>query len=233
VGTRGPRRPRHGRTDPGAWTRRSESLPVYPKLSPGSAGSRPRPCGPSTTSGWPRRAVLVALPGKPCYPSTRSSWRNPLPSGMGRSHASVDLLAKSGYTRCMKLTLRVQLVLKKILADGISNGDIAEWAERIGGWILELVTSAAAPRATGGSDQLSGQESHLLKIRAFSRRTATHTPSPRSPLVGEGGRHDGAVPCEVSLGQARTMVALGSATPRVALRVSMTRGACRAIQPQS
>ena len=29
--------------------------------------------------------------------------------------------------------------LKKILADGIYNGGIAEWAEEVGGWILELV----------------------------------------------------------------------------------------------
>ncbi len=29
--------------------------------------------------------------------------------------------------------------LKKVLADGIYNGDIAEWAQGIGGWILELV----------------------------------------------------------------------------------------------
>src|SRR6516165_7914423 len=29
--------------------------------------------------------------------------------------------------------------LKKILADGIDNGGIAEWAKEIGGWILELV----------------------------------------------------------------------------------------------
>ena len=29
--------------------------------------------------------------------------------------------------------------LKKILADGIYNGDIAEWAKEVGGWILELV----------------------------------------------------------------------------------------------
>ena len=36
-----------------------------------------------------------------------------------------------------------------------------------------FVTSAAAPIATGWSDQLSGQELHLLKVRAFSRRTAT------------------------------------------------------------
>src|SRR6516164_4870379 len=39
-----------------------------------------------------------------------------------------------------------------------------------------FVTSAAAPIATGWSDQLSGQELHLLKVRAFSRRTATATP---------------------------------------------------------
>src|SRR4051812_36359854 len=29
--------------------------------------------------------------------------------------------------------------LEKILADGIDNGGIAEWAQEIGGWILELV----------------------------------------------------------------------------------------------
>ena len=33
--------------------------------------------------------------------------------------------------------------LKTILADGISNGDIADWAKRIGGWILELVVRPA------------------------------------------------------------------------------------------
>jgi putative transposase len=33
--------------------------------------------------------------------------------------------------------------LKKILADGIYNGEIAAWAKRIGGWILELVVRPA------------------------------------------------------------------------------------------
>ncbi|MBV8554733.1 MAG: IS5 family transposase [Planctomycetaceae bacterium] len=33
--------------------------------------------------------------------------------------------------------------LQKILADGIDNGDIAAWARRIGGWILELVVRPA------------------------------------------------------------------------------------------
>jgi putative transposase len=33
--------------------------------------------------------------------------------------------------------------LKKILADGIDNGDIADWAKQIGGWILELVVRPA------------------------------------------------------------------------------------------
>src|SRR4051794_23818689 len=45
-----------------------------------------------------------------------------------------------------------------------------------------FVTSAAAPIATGWSDQLSGQESHLLKIRAFSRRTAIGTPPSAASL---------------------------------------------------
>jgi hypothetical protein len=39
-----------------------------------------------------------------------------------------------------------------------------------------LVTSTAAPIATGWSDQLSGRESHPLEIRALARRTAIGTP---------------------------------------------------------
>src|SRR3954470_11050866 len=39
-----------------------------------------------------------------------------------------------------------------------------------------FVTSAAAPIATGWSDQLSGRDLHPLKIRAFPRRTAIGTP---------------------------------------------------------
>ena len=37
--------------------------------------------------------------------------------------------------------------LKKILADGIYNGGIAEWAKEFGGWILEMVVRA---REDGG-----------------------------------------------------------------------------------
>jgi putative transposase len=36
--------------------------------------------------------------------------------------------------------------LKKILADGISNGGIAEWAKRFGGWLLELVSKPAGQK---------------------------------------------------------------------------------------
>jgi hypothetical protein len=35
-----------------------------------------------------------------------------------------------------------------------------------------FVTSTAAPIATGWSDPVAGRDSHPLKIRAFSRRTA-------------------------------------------------------------
>lgn len=34
--------------------------------------------------------------------------------------------------------------LKKILADGIYNGGIAEWAQAVGGWILEVVVRPPA-----------------------------------------------------------------------------------------
>ena len=36
--------------------------------------------------------------------------------------------------------------LKKILADGIYNGGIAEWAKHVGGWILELVVRPEGER---------------------------------------------------------------------------------------
>jgi putative transposase len=36
--------------------------------------------------------------------------------------------------------------LKKILADGIYNGGIAEWAKEVGGWILELVVRPAGQK---------------------------------------------------------------------------------------
>ena len=36
--------------------------------------------------------------------------------------------------------------LKKILADGIYNGRIAEWAKEVGGWILELVVRPEGER---------------------------------------------------------------------------------------
>jgi putative transposase len=38
--------------------------------------------------------------------------------------------------------------LKKILADGIDNGGIAEWAKQLGGWVLEIVPKPE--RAKGG-----------------------------------------------------------------------------------
>lgn len=45
-----------------------------------------------------------------------------------------------------------------------------------------FVASTAAPIATGWSDQLSGRDLHPLKIRAFPRRTATHTPARCEPI---------------------------------------------------
>jgi putative transposase len=39
--------------------------------------------------------------------------------------------------------------LKKVLADGIYNGGIADWAKQLGGWILELVVRAEEPEEAG------------------------------------------------------------------------------------
>ena len=41
--------------------------------------------------------------------------------------------------------------LKKILADGIYNGGIAEWAKQFGGWMLELVVRSRRGRRASRS----------------------------------------------------------------------------------
>jgi putative transposase len=43
--------------------------------------------------------------------------------------------------------------LKKILADGIYNGGIAEWAKEVGGWILEVVAHPKRERKKGGESE--------------------------------------------------------------------------------
>src|SRR5512142_2893330 len=55
--------------------------------------------------------------------------------------------------------------LKKILADGIYNGDIAGWAQAIGGWILELVVRPE------GEKQEDKKEFKVLKWRWIVERT--------------------------------------------------------------
>ena len=58
--------------------------------------------------------------------------------------ASPIALSWEHYTNMENLFWNSSLVgrfprLKKILADGIYNGGIAEWAAELGGWIFELV----------------------------------------------------------------------------------------------
>ena len=55
--------------------------------------------------------------------------------------------------------------LKKILADGIYNGGIAEWAKEIGGWIFELV--ARPP----DEDEQEKKKFKVLKWRWIVERT--------------------------------------------------------------
>jgi putative transposase len=52
---------------------------------------------------------------------------------------SAGIQDRDGAKRVLKKLVGRFPRLKKILADGIYNGDIADWAKRIGGWILELV----------------------------------------------------------------------------------------------
>jgi len=52
---------------------------------------------------------------------------------------SADIQDRDGAKLVLKKLLGRFPRLKKILADGIYNGGIADWTERLGGWILELV----------------------------------------------------------------------------------------------
>ncbi len=52
--------------------------------------------------------------------------------------------------------------LKKILADGISNGGIAEWAIQFGGWMLEIVPKP---------EKKKGEPFKVMKWRGIVERT--------------------------------------------------------------
>jgi putative transposase len=52
---------------------------------------------------------------------------------------SAGLQDRDGAKLVLKKMVNKFPRLKKILADGIYNGGIAEWAKEVGGWILELV----------------------------------------------------------------------------------------------
>jgi putative transposase len=59
--------------------------------------------------------------------------------------------------------------LKKILADAIYNGGIAEWTKEIGGWILELVLRPEREEQEGPQKQ--GRKFKVLKWRWIVERT--------------------------------------------------------------
>jgi putative transposase len=59
--------------------------------------------------------------------------------------------------------------LKKILADAIYNGGIADWAKEIGGWILELVLRPEREEQEG--QQKQGRKFKVLKWRWIVERT--------------------------------------------------------------
>jgi putative transposase len=60
-------------------------------------------------------------------------------------HAA-DLQDRDGAKLVLKKLVGRFPRLEKILADGISNGGIAEWAKELGGWLLELVVRPEGQR---------------------------------------------------------------------------------------
>jgi putative transposase len=58
---------------------------------------------------------------------------------------SAGLQDRDGAKLVLKKMVNKFPRLKKILADGIYNGGIAEWAKELGGWILELVVRPEGP----------------------------------------------------------------------------------------
>ena len=70
--------------------------------------------------------------------------------------------------------------LKKILADGIYNGGIAEWAKEVGGWILEMVRSVPE-----GEKRVQGAE--VAVDRGADVRLAGPVPSAEQGLRADRG----------------------------------------------
>ena len=99
--------------------------------------------------------------------------------------------------------------------------------------VLEVgqVIQASGGEVVQHSDALGLSEQGLDRVRVDEAGAPGH--EGRFRIVHRSVPIDVVVHGEVPRGQARTMVALGSATPRVALRVSTIRVACRAIQAQS
>jgi putative transposase len=78
---------------------------------------------------------------------------------------SAGIQDRDGAKLVLKKLVRRFPRLKKILADGIYNGDIADWAKRIGGWIFELVVRPA------GEPKEEKKKFKVLKWRWIVERT--------------------------------------------------------------
>ena len=61
---------------------------------------------------------------------------------------SAGIQDRDGAKPVLKKLVGRFLRLKKILADGIYNGGIAEWAAELGGWIFELVIRPEGRRSS-------------------------------------------------------------------------------------
>jgi putative transposase len=61
--------------------------------------------------------------------------------------------------------------LKKVLADGIYNGGIAEWAKEVGGWILEVVAHPKSGADDKAADPEGPKKFKVLKWRWIVERT--------------------------------------------------------------
>jgi len=146
------------------------------RASPPPRTARPGPRGLSVGATRPHRRGFPCCVGSPCtgMPPPIPRWnpwsvsrREGYPPRVSRDGGLPRVATGSASTSpCFGACMAFTRVAACLFAE---PPKVARFLEGFDGF----VASTAAPIATGWSDQLSGRESHPLKIRAFPRRTAT------------------------------------------------------------